>query len=385
MRVALVGPYPTDPELAIGGVETSFVNLVHGLSSLGDLDLQVVTFARGARRVRRVDTGAAPVVFLPTRERFNNLELYRTDRHVLRSALDELRPDVVHAQDALGHGYVCLKVARREATVVSIHGIVRETHKTEAGRLGRLQAAVAGVAVERYCVRHARYLLQPTTYPEHYFGAEATGRFVEVGNGVRDAFFAVDPKPERGRVLFAGSVTENKRVLDLLEAVGQLRSGGADVTLRVAGAASDPVYAAKVAARASMLGLDGVLLGPLPAESLIEEYERASLLVLPSAQETSPMVVAEAMAAGLPVVATRVGGVPQLVDDGVTGFLVGVADTTALAQRMSSLLGDEERRQAFGVAARVKAEAAFRCVEVARRVRAVYEQAWRDAAGSSAR
>jgi glycosyltransferase involved in cell wall biosynthesis len=116
------------------------------------------------------------------------------------------------------------------------------------------------------------------------------------------------------------------------------------------------------------------LLGALPAERLMEEYRHASVLVLPSAQETSPLVIAEAMAAGVPVVATRVGGVAHLVDDGRTGFVVEVGDVGALAQRIAALIGDDDTRRAFSSAARSCAQR-FRPAAVAARVHAVYQRA----------
>jgi glycosyltransferase involved in cell wall biosynthesis len=107
---------------------------------------------------------------------------------------------------------------------------------------------------------------------------------------------------------------------------------------------------------------------------MLDEYRRAAVFVLPSAQETSPMVIAEAMAAGVPVVATRVGGVPYLVEDGRTGFFVEVGDIDGLAQRVGDLLGDERTRRSFAAAARSRAEQ-FRTAAVAARVRTVYEEA----------
>jgi glycosyltransferase involved in cell wall biosynthesis len=376
MRIVLVGPYPADPGRVAGGVESAFVNLVDGLASFSDLELAVVTFDRGADRSRRVDGPPARVEYLAARERLVNLTLYRGDRRLLRQALDELAPDVVHAQDTLGYGYVSLRVARREPVVVSIHGIVRETRKLVQRPRDRLQVTVAGVWLERYCVRNAKYLVQPTRYPEEYFDGELRGRIVDVGNAVSDAFFAVEPAPVRGRVLFVGGVTDGKRVLDLVEAIARVRVAAPDVTLRVAGPPSEP-YAQRVAERIAELGLGdcAALLGPLSTEQLLEEYRLASVFVLPSAQETSPMVIAEAMAAGVPVVATRVGGVPYLVDHGATGLLVDVGDLDALADRIAALVGDDDLRRAFGRTARSRASERYRPVEVAARVRAVYEEA----------
>jgi rhamnosyl/mannosyltransferase len=84
------------------------------------------------------------------------------------------------------------------------------------------------------------------------------------------------------------------------------------------------------------------------------------------------MVIHEAMAAGVPVVSTRPGGIRYLVDDGRTGFLADVGDITGLAARVSELLLDEETRAAFGSAGQKSAAQRFRSVDVAARVREVY-------------
>jgi glycosyltransferase involved in cell wall biosynthesis len=373
VRVALVGPYSSSGR-ATGGVEASFQNLLTGLASFEDLELDVLTFAPAAVSERGDGANGVRVHRLAAPKRFNNVTFYRGSRRALARAVEELRPEVVHAQDALGHGYVCLKTVRRAPVVVSVHGIVRETQGLLTRPRDRLQVALAGVAVERYCVRHAEYLLQPTRYPEEYFGREIGGTVFDVGNAVADTLFELEPTPEPGRVLYAGGITAGKRVLDLVEAIARIP----DASLRLAGGIPDPAYAATVSERIREAGLEGrvSLLGQLDASRMLGEYSRAALLVLPSAQETSPMVIAEAMAAGVPVVATRVGGVPHLVEEGRTGFLVEVGDLEALAQRVGELLDDEQMRNSFAAAARARADG-FRPAAVAARVRTVYEEAVR--------
>src|SRR4029453_16281754 len=82
----------------------------------------------------------------------------------------------------------------------------------------------------------------------------------------------------------------------------------------------------------------------------------SDLFVLPSESEASPNVILEAMAAGLPVVASNVGGIPELVTDGVTGSLVPPADSDALAAALLDLLDHPGRATAFGQAGRARIE-----------------------------
>jgi glycosyltransferase involved in cell wall biosynthesis len=373
VRVALVGPY-TSPGRPKGGVEASFQNLLAGLASFDDLELDVLTFAQGPGHEQEVEPDGFRLHRLAAARRFNNVTLYRNSRRALGRALEGLQPQIVHGQDALRHGYVCLKTARHAPVVVSVHGISRETRNLLASRRDRLQANLAGVALERYCIRHAEYLLQPTRYPQEYFGREIRGRIVDVGNAVADALFDIEPAPEPGRVLYAGAIIPGKRVLDLVEAVARIP----EASLRLVGRTPDTAYATAVAERIRRPDVRGrvAMLGRFDARGLLEEYRRGTVLVLPSAQETSPMVIAEAMASSLPVVATRVGGVPYLVEEGRTGYLVDVGDIGGLARRVTQLIEDEPTRRSFAAAARSRAEQ-FRARAVAARVRTVYEEAVR--------
>jgi glycosyltransferase involved in cell wall biosynthesis len=100
----------------------------------------------------------------------------------------------------------------------------------------------------------------------------------------------------------------------------------------------------------------------------------ASLLVAPSHSEGQPLVILEALAAGLPVIATRVGGVPEALEDGVEGFLVPVGDTEALAGRIVEFFRDESLQLAMSGAARSRYEQQFTLDRFAERLGAVWSR-----------
>lgn len=120
----------------------------------------------------------------------------------------------------------------------------------------------------------------------------------------------------------------------------------------------------------------------LPAQlDLRPLLAQASFLVLSSNREAFPNVVLEAMAAGLPVVATRVGGLPEIVVSGETGFLVPPEEPTALAAAMGRVLEDQELRRDLGYAGRVRVEQEFSLEAMVRRTTDVLLQLWAERDG----
>lgn len=152
------------------------------------------------------------------------------------------------------------------------------------------------------------------------------------------------------RIAFVGELTAQKGLFELLEAVSVARLDCPGLHLEVAGEGD----AEAVAKRAYELGIgDRVLIrGWCPPPVREQILARSAIFALPSHFEGSPMSLLEAMAAGCAVVATRVGGIPDTVRDGVDGLLVDEGDTAALASALVKLLSDPALARRLGGAAR---------------------------------
>ena len=143
------------------------------------------------------------------------------------------------------------------------------------------------------------------------------------------------------------------------------------------GAESDPTYAAQVHQRIAALKLqDNVTMhGIVPQSTVKQKLKQATMLVLPSLQENAPMVVAEAMAGGVPVVASNLCGVPDMVVNGKSGLLIDDPhDAAALALAIKQLLTDAELRVKMITSAKADAVRKFHPTEVAKATVAVYKE-----------
>ena len=160
------------------------------------------------------------------------------------------------------------------------------------------------------------------------------------------------------RVLCVGRLVPEKGQLILLRAAAMLRDRGVAVRLTIVG---DGPLAEDIRQQIDSLRLgDAVeLLGALGADQVGELYSQVDAFCLPSFAEGVPVVLMEAMAAGLPVVSTRIAGISELVEDGVSGALVPPGRPAPVAEALACLAGDRELRERWGRAGRERVTRAF--------------------------
>jgi colanic acid/amylovoran biosynthesis glycosyltransferase len=193
-------------------------------------------------------------------------------------------------------------------------------------------------------------------------GARAGAKLAVIHCGVDTDFFRPreGAPPERPfAVLCVGTLHEVKGQRYLVEACRLLAEAGVDLTCTFVGDGPDR---AALARRIQAAGLEGriVLAGRRTRAELVEHLRAAHVLVAPSVptsegkREGIPVVLMEAMASGIPVVASGISGIPELVEEGVSGLLVPPRDPRAVADALGRLLDDAPLRQQLGAAGREK-------------------------------
>ncbi|MEO0929355.1 MAG: glycosyltransferase family 4 protein [Pseudomonadota bacterium] len=196
--------------------------------------------------------------------------------------------------------------------------------------------------------------------PEHWHKMQI------VHCGVEPTRYQRQDIPPAKRMIFVGRLAAVKGVAVLLRAFARLRGDHPDAELVLIG---DGDERPRLEALASELGLDkNVFVGSKTQDEVAEELSKSDLFVLASFAEGVPVVLMEAMASGLPVVTTRVAGIPELVEEGVHGLLVAPSAGDALEQAIRDLLDDPARRQAMGQAGQAKVAAEFDIATESRKI-----------------
>jgi glycosyltransferase involved in cell wall biosynthesis len=290
-----------------------------------------------------------------------------------RNQVDVLHLHVGGGSSFLRHmGYVAL--GRLAGAVVLLHWHVPgagEAHN--AGLAGGLQRRLARWAVNQA----ARVIVLSPAWAETLTALagepEASRRMVVLPNPVDCDLIRPPDDPALRRpdvVLFLGDFSQRKGVRNLLAAAPAVLQRRPAARFVIAGGAPP----ADVAAVAEPLGDTVEFPGFVRGSDKVRWLQEASLLALPSYAEGLPVAVLEAMAAGLPVVTTPVGGVPDFFRDGVNGLLTPPGDVPALAEALSRLLADAEACRAMGQHNRQQAKEQFAVPQYARRLLDVYHE-----------
>ncbi len=247
---------------------------------------------------------------------------------------------------------------------------------------------LADARFERSVIRRAPEIIAISPYVLDVFRRRTHARFHLIENPVDDRFFTVtDPPPDRERLLCVGRVIPRKGILTLIEAFAQVIQTRRGATLVIAGETeTDPGYVAACRERVAALGLAGRVrfTGGLTPDAVCAEYAACDLALLASEQETAPVTIAEAMAAGRAVVTTDVGGCAAMIEEGVNGRVVPPRAPAALAAAVLELLAAPEQLREMGQAAQAAAERRFRLDAVVNATVGVYAAALAATAVSAA-
>jgi len=388
MRIAWLGSYRLgllQPELAtVRNLQwhpaSWIVNLAKALSTEAELDLHIITATAGIRKNQIITKDG--ITFHIIRSTFpfttrgfpeymplNVLTRYANLRKQIRDVILRLRPDLIHVHGTEeGYGLAALDVGA--PTIVSLQGIVQLCGCVSPSIFFRLQAPI-----ERQIIRKSKYFGTRTEWANSFIRSlNSTARIYDLSEAVDQVFFKERVQRSTKNILIVGSVVQRKGLEEALDAMSLIVAKYPSAKLLVVGD-GQPDYVKALKQRTISAGIDRYIewLGFKTVDEIVALHDRAVVLIHPSHIDNSPNSVAEAMASGLPVVASNVGGIPSMIEHGVTGILIEPRNHRQLAEAVISLLHNEAER--LRLAKRAKEVALDRHLpsKVATKTLSVYE------------
>jgi glycosyltransferase involved in cell wall biosynthesis len=301
-----------------------------------------------------------------------------------RAILAEVREnggDVIHAHWAIPTGPAAVIAARKLhlPSVITMHGgdvyvnpeqgydFPTRWYVRPALRW-TLRHAGALTAITEDCRQHALRAGAPAEHIRLVFNGTDLRRFSPAENGNRG-----DERFGPHMVFACRQLFPRKGIRFLLEAGAELKSQFPDLKIVLAGDGFERPELARLAAELGIAS-DVTFLGWVPNVELPQYYRAAAVSVIPSLEEGFGIPAAEAMGCEVAVVASDAGGLPEVVENGVTGIVVPRGDAKALAQAIGSLLADPQRRRVMGQAGRERALRLFDWDRSAQQFEEIYRE-----------
>jgi glycosyltransferase involved in cell wall biosynthesis len=352
-------------QLDVGGNERDLSKLARYIDPQR-FEVHVAAFRPGGERVAELEAAGIPILYLPVRSFVNRTAL--TGAKVLRAYVRKHGIQLIHAFDPPTSIFAVVLARLSGLPIVSNHCYHRFLiPQPNNGALRLVDLLATRIVVNAEAVK--RHLMKDFGVPEK--------RIFVSYNGVETKVFypQSDPRPEflRNASLVIGSICvmrEEKRLETLLEAFARVLP--LDPKMRLLMVGDGPMREAWKA-RSLELGLAEACRFEQTTTDIPRWMNCLDVFVLPSRSEGFPNALLEAMACGCCVSASAVGGVPELVEDGRSGFLFPPGDVDALANRLRAVIENPELRRATAAAAASRARDHFSMEAAAKRMEGLYD------------
>ena len=361
MKVALLAPYPASAVLNESRIKKTHRgrpvhpapwvrSLTTALAKRGDVEFCVFAHSRAVSRVEYGEENGVRFIFIPQYEpgKIGCLHGHFPARIQFRKVLKEYSPDVAHGF-GLESAYGLIAAECKVPSVVFIQGI--QSEYAPYYDMSALQISLR-VKLERQAVNKLDALVAETEYAKKWaHSINPTIRVKVIPHAVNPEFFKVQPSWSSKDCLTVGSLTRRKAVDVSIRAFALLKDK--EARLIVIGHGESEQLLRKLATEQGV-GERIIFTGHQDRAGITKWMTHARMLIITSRVDTSPNILTEAHAAGLPVVGTRAGGILDMIDEAEDGFLVDIDDHETLTQRVDVLLGDQDQASEMGLKGREK-------------------------------
>jgi glycosyltransferase involved in cell wall biosynthesis len=335
------------------------VNLSIGLATLPGIEVHQLSLCDQIREEAVIEYKNVVVHFMPIRPKMTSVSLFQLPHYIVQKKLKQLQPDIVHAHHTeIGSAYNAINSSF--PTVIGVHN-----------NLSFLRSVIHQHIPNYHLLNHfenktlqwAKHITVDSHFMEHLIRPKTSAEIEVIPNCVSYEFFEFagerNPREER-TIIFLGKLRPEKGLPELIEAVKLLADHGISLQLKVIGNVNTD-YGQYIREYATSFGLHESVffLGWMEWDEAIQELIRSSALVVPSHYEPFGCSAVEGMALGVPVIASRVGGMIDSIQDTITGMLFESGSSRDLASKIQYVIENEDRSAAIGNRARLYAKQHF--------------------------
>lgn len=383
MRIIQIGSFPLDIAFVKGGEEASVCGLAREQSKTNEVF--VIDIPRTEIKKDYVEVIEGITVYRFYSKSRHNVSALRRIKKIL-SVIRELKPHICHIHSTT---YFSLRIFLNLRfdnipTVLTVHGIAH-VEKMNAWRkehsLANLFKYVVQSSVEFILLFMSRTIIVDTQYVadtihnyKTHWKIISEPVYEIIPQGISPVFFEMQNKPVSGNLLSVGAISKRKGHLVLIEALEKVKVRFPDVSLTIVGTLSETGYLEEMQQLIREKRMEHCIAIHLnvPFASVLDFYRLSDIFVLHSEEESQGIVFCEAMAAGKPVISTKVGGIPWVVKHGINGLLSEYGDVDTFADHIIRLLENDVLRQEMERANKAEAQR-YDWVKIEKNIMRVYK------------
>lgn len=335
IKVVIVAPnFPLIEGVVNGGTQGAPYYLCKALNKMDSIELEVIRpfSPNGMEGVKNYF--GFNVHYLKKHYRFSDYFDYFDMIETLQYVRN-LSPDIIHFQSLPLWSIFC-----RIPNVVTIHGISELDVLYKKSKIFSKIKYYYLLLIQGKARRKVKNVIAISPYVHKYLGLSNNQRIWDIPNPILDDFFYVNYDPDPLRIFSASHVIPIKNIQNLIKAFKNVVLKFPNAKLRIAGSSLDSEYGKECQIIVKKLGLSKNVefLGLLTIEDIKKELSKSACFVLCSYQENAPLSISEAMAVGVPVVASKVGAIPWMIEDNINGRLIDPNEVDSISNAIISIL-----------------------------------------------
>ena len=349
MKIAMICDYPLK---GVGSGMPYLKGLTYHLSQINDIDIHIMTYGNANRQYRENRVTFHILKRILRAFLMIPMETWRLKREIIK-----LNPDIVHVQSTgIPNCTAAVIVRNKYPTLLSVHGILAEMAKFRRG-LELLFFKLVAVPLERQAIAKIPNIIAVSHYQKNLISINTNSKIYVIPPGIdfKNISNLKSDKPLKHPSLFfiGGLLGERKGTHILLKATQIIKSKHPDIYVYIAGSGPQELELRKLSKELN-IEENIAFLGRISDDEKWTYYKSVDICVIPSLWEGMPTVLFEAMMCGKPVVASDVDGIAEVLVDNETGLLCEAGNAADLADKIVTLVQNQEMREEMGKAGEIK-------------------------------